>query len=245
MKKNLFILLFAVIFIFTLSASDIPFLKSLFIGDEEYVRQQILKNCKDVESVEIIPPASNKNDYTYYIHVYLTNNRYLQFSGMLHRFISDNYSRFPMRLWQINDLCPVMYSYDAGRYDLDSLLYYIELKIFEVKLLKGIIPHQIIDNMLDVINNIDEVYSFISDLPELPAGESFYNKYKHFRYTYNSSLATQIPEEFKNDIPFSIFQKEECDFGTYESGYKFYKMSVDRAVKENNYGNLKFKHEKP
>lgn len=242
MKKVIFLMIFTAIFSSTLVAGDIPFFKSLFMGNEEYVKQEILK-CKDVESVELVPRASNATDELYYIHVYLTNNRYLMFSGLLYQFISDSSSKFPISIWQIKDLCPVEYSYGPGRYDPDSLLYCIELKVLEIKLLKRIAPQLKVDNMLDIINNIDEVYCFISDLPELPAGESFYDKYKLFSYAYNNSLATQIPEEFKNEIPFSIFQKEKCEFGTYESGYKFYKLSIDRAVKENGYSNLKYNHE--
>lgn len=241
MKKNLFILLFAVIFIFTLSASDIPFLKSLFIGDEEYVRQQILKNCKDVESVELLPRASNENDDIYYIHVYLADNRYIQFAGQLHRFISDSSSRFPFCILQVNDLCPIDHKFEVGYHDYDYINYIAMEYFVYIKLLKKIVPQLKLNNMLDVVNNIDDIYSFISDLPELPAE----NLICSFDYEYNKSLETQIPEEAKNDVPFLLIEKKEHKRGTYEEGYKFYKMSVDRAVKENGYGNLKFKHEKP
>ncbi|MBO4729327.1 MAG: hypothetical protein J5631_12955, partial [Spirochaetaceae bacterium] len=52
MKKTILLILFTAVFCSALIAGDIPFFKSLFIGDEEYVKQKILK-CKDVESVEI------------------------------------------------------------------------------------------------------------------------------------------------------------------------------------------------
>ena len=240
MKKVLFLMIFAAAFSSALVAGDIPFFKSLFIGDEEYVRQEIMK-CKDVEKVELERRAMDENDDIYRIHVYLSNHRYIQFSGLLYRFKSDNKSRFSMIIFQINDLHPIEHCFDAGRYDVESLFYRIERKALEVRLLKRIIPYLKIDNMLDVINNFDEVYKFVSKLPELPLEESFYIKY--FNYEYNKTLESQLPEEFKNEIPFSIIQKEEYDRGTYESAYKFYKTTVSRAVKEFGYDNLKYGYE--
>ena len=246
MKKIIFLMLFTVVFCSALIAGDIPFFKSLFIGDEEYVRQEILK-CKDVESVEIQLGFHDYDTRNYNIDVYLTNNRYIKFSDVqLGYFINnDSAQGVSIGICQINDLCPVEHCYDVGLYDLDSILYYIELKVLETKLLQRIASQLKIENILDIINNIDEVYSFISNLPELPVGESFFNKFKSFDYKYNEPLENQIPKELKNDIPFSIIEKHTYKLGTYESGYKFYKMSVDRAIKEDSYGNLKYFHENP
>ncbi len=244
MKKTIFLIIFSAVLCSILVASDIPFFKSLFMGDEEYVRQEILK-CKDIESVEIQLGFHDYDTRNYNIYVYLTKNRYIHFSDVqLGHFINnDSAQGVSICICQINDLCPVEHCYDVGLYDLDSILYHIELKRLETKLLKRIASQLKVENILDIINNIDEVYSFISDLPELPFGESFFTKFKTFDYKYNEILKNQIPEELKDDIPFSIIEKHTYKLGTYESGYKFYKMSVDRAVKENSYGNLKYNHE--
>ena len=69
MKKTIFLIFLATVLCSTLVASDIPFFKSLFMGDEEYVRHEIMK-CKDVTSVEVIPRNMNKDDYFYWINVY-------------------------------------------------------------------------------------------------------------------------------------------------------------------------------
>ena len=70
MKKNILTIIFAITYIFTLSASDIPFFKSLFMGEEEYVKQEILK-CKDVESVEMKVSYHDEDDKNYNIFIYL------------------------------------------------------------------------------------------------------------------------------------------------------------------------------
>lgn len=242
MKKNIFLIIYIAFLCSALTANDIPFFKSLFIGEEGYVKQEILK-CKEVEKVELERRANDENDDIYRIHVYLSKHRYIQFSGLLYRFKSDDKSRFPMIIFQINDLHPIEHCFDVGRYDPDSIFYHIQRNALEVRLLKRIVPYLKIENMLDVINNFDEVYSFISKLSELPPEESFY--IKHFNYEYNKTLESQIPEELKNEIPFSIIQKEEYDRGTYESAYKFYKTTIGRAVKEFGYVNLKYGYEKP
>lgn len=244
MKKVIFLMIFTTVFRSVLFASDIPFFKSLFMGDEEYVRHEILK-CKDVESVEIQLGFHDYDTRNYNIYVYLTKNRYIHFSDVqLGCFINnDSAQGVSICICQINDLCPVEHCYDVGLYDLDSILYHIELKRLETKLLKRIASQLKVENILDIINNIDEVYSFISDLPELPFGESFFTKFKTFDYKYNEILKNQIPEELQDDIPFSIIEKHTYKLGTYESGYKFYKISVERAVNENGYGNLKYNHE--
>ena len=233
MKKRIILVIFAIILSSTLAASDIPFFKSLFIGDEEYVRQEILK-CKDVEKVELERRAMYQDDDIYRIHVYLSNHRYIQFSGQLYHFVSD------MTIIQINDLHPVEQFFIVRHYDFGNEFFRVENHLLETKLLKKIAHQLKVDNVLDIINNLDTVYSFISELPELPDGEFFY--IKNFDYKYREPLENQIPEELKNDIPFSILEKN-ID-GTYESAYKFYKTSVDRAGKEFGKDNLKYGYEK-
>ncbi|MBO4439074.1 MAG: hypothetical protein J5798_06950 [Spirochaetaceae bacterium] len=233
MKKTILLMLFTAVFSSTLIAGDIPFFKSLFIGDEEYVRQEILK-CKDVKKVEVERRALYQDDDIYRIHVYLSNYRYIQFSGQLYHFVSD------MTIFQINDLHPIEQCFMVKHYDFGNEFFRVENHLLENKLLKRIAPQLKVDNVFDIISNLDTVYSFISELPELPDGESFY--IKKFDYKYREPLENQIPEELKNDIPFSILEKKKD--GTYESGYKFYKTSIERAVKEFGYDNLKYDYEK-
>ena len=127
MKKTILLILFTAVFCSALIAGDIPFFKSLFIGDEEYVKQKILK-CKDVESVEIQLGFHDYDTRNYNIDVYLTNNRYIKFSDVqLGYFINnDSAQGVSIVICQINDLCPVEHCYDVGLYDLDSILYRTE-----------------------------------------------------------------------------------------------------------------------
>ena len=232
MKKAIFLMIFTTVFSSALVASDIPFFKSLFMGDEEYVRQELLK-CKDVESVELERRNMYRDDDIYSIHVYLLNHRYIQFSGQLYHFVSD------MTILQINDLHPVEQCFIVRNYDFGNEFFRVENNALGTKLLKKIALQLKVNNVFDIINHLDEVYSFISELPELPDGESFH--IKSFDYKYKEPLENQIPEELKNDIPFSILEKKYE--GTYEYGYKFYKTSVARAINELNYSNLKHGYE--
>lgn len=232
MKKVIFLMIFTTVFRSVLFASDIPFFKSLFMGDEEYVRQELLK-CNDVESVELERRNMYRDDDIYSIHVYLLNHRYIQFSGQLYHFVSD------MTILQINDLHPVEQCFIVRNYDFGNEFFRVENNALGTKLLKKIALQLKVNNVFDIINHLDEVYSFISELPELPDGESFH--IKSFDYKYKEPLENQIPEELKNDIPFSILEKKYE--GTYEYGYKFYKTSVDRAINELHYSNLKHGYE--
>lgn len=228
MKKNLFILLFAVICIFALSAGDIPFLKSLFMGDEEYIRQQILKNCKDVETVELeLFYTDNYDTENYDIRVYLTNNRYINFSDVqLGRFIkNDSPQGVSMLIWQINDLHPAELRLEINKIENDNILYDLELKGLEIKFLPKIMLKTKVDNIFDIINSFDEVYRFVNNLPEIPKETPFYK-------TFTSQ---EIPKELK----FFLIENEENPRGFYEYGYNFYKMTVEDAQKKYIHGQFK------
>ena len=108
MKKIILLILFAAVLCTVLTANDIPFFKSLFMSNEEYVRQEILK-CKDVESVEFERRSDYQEDDAYSIYVYLTNNRFISFADIeLYHFKTDTGRGWPKTLLQINDLVPIV-----------------------------------------------------------------------------------------------------------------------------------------
>ena len=238
MKKTIFLIFLATVLCSTLVASDIPFFKSLFMGDEEYVRHEIMK-CKDVTSVEVIPRNMNKDDYFYWINVYLTDNRYISFGGVRLGFFRSNealYGKPVHILWQINDIFPVTQAYEALDFEENIGHYYAQLR-GGLKIHKINSVFQNIDfnnnSIPEIINNFDTVYSLIMDLTELPL-EIPDNQ--HFDVIYEGKAI--FPEEFENEVPFSIIeQRENINTGfvdktvkTFEERYKFYKMPVARAA---------------
>ena len=241
MKKIIFLMLFTVVFSSTLIAGDIPFFKSLFIGDEEYVRQEILK-CKDVESVEIILSSYDAydNDKTYNIFVHLTESRLITFSSVkLWAYLrgSSNSNTFPsIHISQINDIVPLERALIPARIDFvhKTAQYDFDLQSFLTRHIIQALPKLNMNNILDIINNLDNVYAYISSLPE--ASED-YPWFIHFEEDIQYTETFTIPDEFIDGVPFSIKEyKKEHDFFnkdleiTWEYRYKFYKMSVEGAI---------------
>lgn len=237
MKKVLFLIIFAAVFCSALIAGDIPFFKSLFIGDEEYVRQEILK-CKDVEKAEVVPRNKYNGDDLYRIHVYLTGDRFITFSDItLYKYLSGS-SDLSMLISQINDIVPVEHGliptrrnfvYNTAQYDFD-------LQLFHIRHIIKALPELNMNNIIDIINNFDAVYSYISSFPNFPNN---YPWYIHFYEDIPYKERFIIPEEFIDGVPFSIteYEKEHDFFNkdleiTWEYRYKFYKMPVERAIKE-------------
>ena len=236
-------MIFTTVFSSALVASDIPFFKSLFMGDEEYVRQELLK-CKDVESVEII--LSNydayDDDITYNIFVNLTENRFIAFSSVkLQAYLrgSRNSNNFPsIRISQINDIVPIERALIPARINFihNTAQYDFDLQSFHTRHIIQALSELKMNNILDIINNFDAVYSYISLLPE---ASEVYPWFIHFEEDVPYTETFNIPDEFIDDVPFSIteYRKEHDFFNkdieiTWEYRYKFYKISVERGINE-------------
>ena len=237
MKKTILLILFTVVFCSALIAGDIPFFKSLFIGDEEYVRQEILK-CKDVEKVEVVPRNKYNGDDLYKIHVYLTGDRFITFGDVtLYKYLSGS-SDLYMLISQINDIVPIERALIPARINCihNTAQYDFDLQLFHTRHIIQALSELKMNNILDIINNFDAVYSYISSLPE---ASEVYPWFIHFEEDVPYTETFIIPEEFIDGVPFSIteYEKEHDFFNkdleiTWEYRYKFYKMPVERAIKE-------------
>ena len=116
MKTKIFLTFFLIVILMFLLSScyinimtigDIPTISYFTIGEEEYVKQQILR-CKNVESVEFERRSDYPEDDAYSIYVYLTNNRFISFSDIeLYHFKSSR-GKWPQTLLQINDFVPIV-----------------------------------------------------------------------------------------------------------------------------------------
>ena len=104
MKKIFISAVLGIFMVSTFAVGDIPFFKSLFMGDEEYVRQEILK-CKDVENVKFEIAYKDDDSLFYDIHVYLTKHRFLSFNWVNLGFYKSSQTNLGdyIRLVQIND----------------------------------------------------------------------------------------------------------------------------------------------
>lgn len=233
MKKVIFLMIFTAIFCSALIAGDIPFFKSLFIGDEEYIRQEILK-CKDVEKAEVVPRNKYNGDDLYRIHVYLTGDRFITFTDItLYKYLSGS-SDLSMLISQINDIVPVEHVRigfdDTSQYDF-------EMHLFHVKHIIKALPKLNMNNMLDIINNFDAVYSYISSFPD---SQKDYPWGIHFdRNNPYAGVTEIVPDEFIDGAPFSLTEYTKIHNLSYsemeiawEYRYKFYKMSVERGMNE-------------
>ena len=237
MKKTILLILFTAVFCSALIAGDIPFFKSLFIGDEEYVRQEILK-CKDVEKAEVVPRNKYRGDDLYEIHVYLTGNRFIAFSDVtLYKYLSGS-SDLYMLISQINDIVPIERALIPARINFihNTAQYDFDLQSFHTRHIIQALSELKMNNILDIINNFDAVYSYISLLPE---ASEVYPWFIHFEEDVPYTETFNIPDEFIDDVPFSIteYRKEHDFFNkdieiTWKYRYKFYKISVERAIKE-------------
>lgn len=249
MKKIIILLFITLNVLASVSAmgsnEGIPLIKSLTIGNEEYVRREIMK-CKDVESVEVIPRNLYKDDYVYYIYVYLTDNRCIAFAGEFLENFLYNKKENSISLWQINSIFPVMQAYKAEDFTGKIGHYYTQLlgglEINKInKVFQNINFNN--NNILEIINNFGTVYDLINNLPELPLNTPHV---QDFDVIYEGKAI--FPEEFENEIPFSIIeQHENINTGfvdktvkIFEERYKFYKIPVERVITE-----FKFKHLKP
>ncbi len=230
MKKVVFLVIFTAVFCSALIAGDIPFFKSLFIGDEEYVRQEILK-CKDVEKAEVVRRNKYRGDDLYEIHVYLTGNRFITFSDItLCKYLSGC-SDLSMLISQINDIVPV----EHVRRSLNNTAQYdFEMHLFHVKHIIKALPELNMNNILDVIKNFDSVYSYISSFPDSQKDYPWI-----FLYDKNNPYTEIIPDEFIDGDLFSLTEYTKIHNHpdskmeiTWEYRYKFYKMPVERAIKE-------------
>lgn len=251
MKTKIFLTFFLiVILMFSLSScyinimkiGDIPTISYFTIGEEEYVKQEILK-CRDVESVEFERRSDYPEDDAYSIYVYLTNNRFIYFEGVeFARFKSDS-GRWPIVLCQINDLLLIEQIFEPLSLPTQkSTIKYVSSFhcCTEIKYLSKIMRNMNTKNIISIINNIDYVYDYINSLPELYDNTS---EYIYFDGEYNQEM--KIPKELENDVPFSIIEQKEYYnstlkvLRTYEKRYKFYKMPLEVAQKKYPYANLK------
>lgn len=233
MKKCILIILFISILISMLSAIDIPFFKKKLLTDEECVKQDLLK-CKDVKFVEMIP-YHDFDDTFYTIHIYLNNHRYLCFGDVTLSFYKATKSNqgVCIKLIQINDLVFEEEVFEPSRLGRNLLVYARWRKFGEIRFLEHFVPALKICNMLEIIENIDDVYNSIYHLPEKVENDS--QKNLEFERLYGQSL--EIPEEFDNGITVSVIEKKTGydNEKWYEIGYKFYKIPVERAIKEATY----------
>lgn len=228
------------------SYEGIPLIKSLTIGNEEYVRREIMK-CKDVEYVEVIPRNMYRGDDLYMIYVYLTDNRYIAFADVFLECFLDNkeIKGISILLWQINDIFPVEQEYYLKGLDKNTGHYVASLnggleinKMFQnINFNNNSIP--------EIINNFDTVYSLVMDLSELPLKTSVV---QYFDVIYEDKAI--FPEEFENEVSFSILEQHENNYffdktvKIFEERYKFYQMPVERALSEFKITDLKSEYAK-
>ena len=229
MKKVIFLMVFAAVFSSALVAGDIPFFKSLFMGDEEYVKQELLK-CKDVESVEIVlvDYDAYDEDKTYAVHVYLSNHRYVCFTNVDLSFYKSvkSYKNQCITLKQINDLGFWEQAFEPYKMGKKDFVYIMWRKFGEIRFLPKLSTTLTMGNMLEIIENIDYVYNLIKSFPEEPT--NFSDKIPKFEWSYDKPLV--IPEEFDNGIHVSIIERQtNRDTGKwFENGYKFYKVPIEK-----------------
>lgn len=234
MKKILISAVFAVFMVSTFAAGDIPFFKRLFIGDEKYVRQELLK-CKDVKSVEFEIAYKDDDDLFYDIHVYLTNHRFISFNWVDLGFYKSSQTNLGdyIRLKQINDFAFGEQSFIACRLGKDSFAYSMHENFGEIRCLEQLLPELKVSNMLEIIENIDDVYNFIKNLPEKPEDSS--NGIIEFEGFYEKPF--EIPEDFDNGIPVTVIFKRKVKLRKdsmsrekeLEEGYRFYKYPIKNA----------------
>lgn len=241
MKKVIFAVSIFCFIVVKLFASDIPFFKSLFMGDEEYVKQELLK-CKDVESVEFERRSDYPEDDAYRISVYLTKNRFISFADIeLYHFRSTT-GRWPQTLLQINDLAPIVQYFKPRDFLSDYKIKYVcsFRGWVPIKFLPELTKNKELNNIINIINNIDYVYDYINSLPKVPD-----NTPEHMYFDGDYDKEMKIPKELENDVPFSIIEQKEYYnstlkvLRTYEERYKFYKMSVEDAQRKYPYTNFK------
>ncbi|MCQ2594741.1 MAG: hypothetical protein MJ196_05710 [Treponemataceae bacterium] len=220
MKKSILTIIFASIYIFTLSASDIPFFKSLFMSNEEYVKQQILK-CKDVESVEFEKSSDYPEDDTYDIYVYLTNNRFISFSGIELYHYKSAIGRWSPVMLQINDLMLVKQAFEPVVLSAGPKVEYVcSFTICtEIRFMSELTKKKELNNIINIIGNIDYIYDYINSLPKLPADTP---NFVYFNGDYDKEM--EIPKELENDVPFSIIEQKEY----YNSTFKFLRKYEER-----------------
>ncbi len=246
--KKMFLIIIAAIFVnLTLFAGDnsfskggdidVPFFKSFFINKEEYVKQELLK-CKDVEVVEMKVSYQDEDDLLYEIHIYLSNHRYLCFDDVVLDFykrVASNKHNYII-LKQINDLAFLAESFKANQFN-DNFLYYQRwIQPGEIKYLTTLSENLNAANMIEIIENIDEVYKFIECLPQI---QSDYTSGGRFEYPYNTLF--QVPIELDNEVPVSVIEKKKTYDSKlmvenwYEEAYKFYKLPIKEAKNQNIY----------
>ncbi len=231
--KKMFLIIIAAIFVnLTLFAGDnsffkggdidVPFFKSLFMDDEEYVKQELLK-CKDVESVEFEIAYKDHDDLFYEIHVYLTNHRFLSFYWVRLSFYKSSQTNLgdSIELKQINDFAFREQAFKARYLRKDGITYNLHENFGEIRFFKQLLPDIKASNMLEIIENIDAVYNFVKSLPESSSNEII-----EFEGFYEKTF--EIPKEFDNGIPVSIIERktDAASEKWYEEGYKFYKYSI-------------------
>lgn len=146
---------------------------------------------------------------------------------------------------QINDLVPIVQYFKPV--SLPPTNKPIEYKssakgFIEIKYLPELIQEKKLTNILEIIDNIDYLYDYFKSLPDFCKYFGSLPKYTYFSANYNSEL--KIPEELQNEIPVSIIRRGEYYNCTYEEGYKFYKMTVEEAIKKYGYKSLKTDYEK-
>ncbi len=227
------------------SYEGIPLIKSLTIGNEEYVRREIMK-CKDVEYVEVIPRNMYRGDDLYRIYVYLTDNRYIAFANVFLECFLDNkeIKGISILLWQINEKFPVIQYYYPKEFEKNRVRYCSSSRGgLEISQIKEVFQNINFNNnnILEIINNFDTIYDSVKDLPEFPMGTPHV---QYFDVIYEDKAV--FPEEFENEVPFSIIeQRENINTGfvdktvkIFEERYKFYQMPVEKAVKEFKYENI-------
>lgn len=247
--KKMFLIIIAAIFVnLTLFAGDnsffkggdidVPFFKSFFINKEEYVKQELLK-CKDVEAVEMKVSYQDEDDLFYEIHVYLTNHRFLSFDWVDLSFYksSQTNTRDYITLKQINDLAFIEQSFKPCRLGKDSFVYAMYENFGEIRFLNQLATELKAGNMLEIIENISDVYDYIKNLPKKPENSS--PQRPEFEGFYENSF--KLPEEFDNGIPVSavvrkkVVDRQASTENWYEEAYKFYKLPIKEAKNQNIY----------
>ena len=185
-----------------------------FIKDINDWEQEILK-LPCVESVESERLDPDDDDFLYKVKIRMTENRYLQvsyFEPFAPRGYQDDFY-----LDRIGDLVPVMWGYGPSSkgYNLDyrSLRFKHISSYFDKK-----------KNLIDVIKAYDEIYSFISKLPDydinLPEETIEWNKENTQKPEFKSWDESNSPYVYSNFHNKTKYRK-------YWEEYKIYKMTVE------------------
>lgn len=203
-----------------------------FIKDINDWEKEILRlSC--VESVESERLDPDDDDFLYKMKIHLTENRYLQVS-YFRPFASRGYQD-DFYIDRIGDLVPVMWGYEPI-----SNGYILNYRSLRFKHISSFFVKK--KNLIDVIKAYDEIYLFISKLPDYDINLPEETIEWDFENTQKPEFKAW--EENKSPYVYSNFH-DKTIYDKYWEEYKIYKMTVKdynvyAALRNENYKYVKW-----